>query len=364
MADNFESQDRPVDVGPVTQVMPGKITVPDQLSAIAATEIGKKLQDHANLITSCLFVVLTVVWLWCMPWSWRSKYDLPPEVDLCSRIQQAEIAGQQPVLLPAGCPNLPLPKSSSAAGAVARAAIPVSWSRLAPVSTAAAVAGTAGSSSDSEPAQELKNDLTVWNRYEYELKTFAWGKDVNWYLYSTLRVLVIILSALTPALIVAPFFKDRKFIAALPAAVVAIAAGCISEFDFKDQAAAYTQALVSVQGEKTAYITRSLPWYDYSDSSSGTMTVTAAAGAAGTTATPPANESNKTTTCGDNSVPYPKPGEYTDIRANFACRIQNVWQSQNLTRVSFLRSGQGSSTGGGESGGGGQTPKAPKPKGH
>jgi hypothetical protein len=370
MADNFESQDRPVDI-PAAQVVPAKVVGPslDELASAApraATEIGKKLQDHANLITSLVFVVLTSVWLLCMPWSWRSKYDLPPEVDLCSRIQQAEIAGQQPVLLPAGCPSLPAPKSSSA-GAVARTATPVSWTRLTPVSTVTVSgAGTAGASGDSDPVQELKNDLTVWNRYEYELKTFAWGKDVNWYLYSTLRVLVIILSALTPALIVAPFFKDRKFIAALPAAVVAIATGCISEFDFKDQAAAYTQALVSVQGEKTAFITRSLPWYDYSGSGSvTTTTVTTAGGTEATgTAVEPGNGSNKTT-CGDNSVPYPKPGGYTDIRANFSCRIQNVWQSQNLSRVSFLRSGQGSSTAGGESGGGGgQTSKAAKTKVH
>jgi hypothetical protein len=347
MADNFESEDRPDDASAA--------------APRAATDLGKKLQNHANLITSLVFVALTVVWLVCMPWSWRSKYDLPPEIDLCSRIQKAEIAAQQqPVLLPAGCPSLPSLKSSNAAGGMARMGTPVSWARLVPASTAGAAEAPGGGG---ESLQEMKNDLTVWNRYEYELKTFVWGKDLNWYLYSTLRVLVIILSALTPALIVTPFFKDRKFIAALPAAVVAIATGCISEFDFKDQAAAYTQALVSVQGEKTSFITGSLPWYDYLDSDSGT-TATPAGGAANTATAPP-SESNKSATCGDNSVPYPKPGSYTDIRANFSCRIQNIWQSQNLTRVSFLRSGQGSSTGGGESGGGGgQTAKPSKTKTH
>jgi len=160
MADNFESEDRPDDASAA--------------APRAATDLGKKLQNHANLITSLVFVALTVVWLVCMPWSWRSKYDLPPEIDLCSRIQKAEIAAQQqPVLLPAGCPSLPSLKSSNAAGGMARMGTPVSWARLVPASTAGAAEAPGGGG---ESLQEMKNDLTVWNRYEYELKTFVWGK--------------------------------------------------------------------------------------------------------------------------------------------------------------------------------------------
>jgi hypothetical protein len=350
-----------------SQPLPEKaVTISDSSpssSDLKSTEIDTQ-EDHflkyANWYTSLVFLVATGFWLIFMPWGCSSKYELPTETDLCSRIQQAEIAAGQSGLLPVGCPKLPLAKQAAAGGAVGAATSPVSWMRLTRVS-----ATTGSATTGAESLDDLKTDLVVWTRYEYEFKTFEWGKDVNWYLYSTLRVLVIILSALTPALIVAPILKDKKFIAALPAAIVAIAAGCISEFDFKDQAATYTQAAVTVQGEKTAFLTRSQPSYDFVSAGSGPPAASAAttpapaapatAGAPKPTSAPTAAATTVASTdsgneaCSDQNVPYPSPANYGEIRANFSCRIQYVWQTQSLARVLFLR-GQTQSTGGVRSG--------------
>jgi hypothetical protein len=316
------------------------------------------LLQHANLYATLLFVVTGILWLCCMPRRSSSDYDLPAETDLCSRIQQAQVAAGQPVLLPAGCPALPAPKGSApGAAASARPAVsPVSWTLLRQVDATTSTGG------DLSHVEDLKADLTVWNRYEYESKTFEWGKDINWYLYSSLRVLVIVLSALTPALIVAPILNQKKFIAALPAAIVAIATGCISEFDFKEQAAAYTQAAVDIQGEKTAFITRSKPLYDYVDPLKASQLAslgasppgTSTQGSAGSQGAPKADGVAERATCGNGDVPFPSPTKYDDIRANFGCRIQDIWETQSLARLLFLRGQQQPSQVGGTQTGAGR----------
>jgi hypothetical protein len=327
-------------------------------SHLPSTKVGLALYTHANSITTGVFVVMTGIWLLYMPWGCDSKYRLPEETDLCQKIILAEVAAHQPTTPTTGCPAVPATAKTSSRAQPGTMAGPepvaVSWSRELPRMVLQPAASAAGQG-QLDRVEELKTDLTVWERYEWELKTFQWGKDLNWYLYSTLRVLVIALSALTPALIVAPMLQKRKFIAALPAAIVAIAAGCISEFDFKNQAAAYTLAEVTVQGEKTAFVTRSQPWYDYVNGAATGKTAappknggTPGKTAPGAdTATTPAGETTSSATpapptqvCGETTVPYPEVQDYDAARSNFSCRVQYAWQTQNLSRLLFLRGQQ------------------------
>jgi hypothetical protein len=177
---------------------------------------------------------------------------------------------------------------------------------------------------------ELKRDLTAWERYEDELSIFQWGSDLNWYLYSGLRVLVIILSAVTPALIVAPMLKDKKFLAALPAAIVAIGTGCISEFDFKTEAARYETALVQRVGEKSAFITQSSRFYKiYPPTSQASVRSTPGS----TSAAQGADVSQSVA----DDVPFPIPSSYPETRANFSFRIEKILQDQTGERIRFLR---------------------------
>jgi len=177
---------------------------------------------------------------------------------------------------------------------------------------------------------ELKRDLTAWNRYEEELSIFQWGSDLNWYLYSGLRVLVIILSAITPALIVAPMLANKKFLAALPAAIVAIGTGCISEFDFKTEAARYETALVQLVGEKSAFITQSSRFYKIFPPTSQ-ASVKSAPGSK--SAAQGADVSQSVT----DDVPFPLPTSYPETRANFSFRIEKILQDQTGERTRFLR---------------------------
>jgi hypothetical protein len=190
--------------------------------------------------------------------------------------------------------------------------------------------------------EELRNDLTVWNRYEEEFSDFRYGKDLNWYMHSSLRMLVLVLSAITPALIVAPLFAKKKFLAALPAAIVAIGTACISEFDFKTEAASYETARVLVLGEKTAFITRFNPTYNYlSDQTEQQGQRQPPAAPGGPTAP---KESGSAEGCTEGQVPFPKPRLYSEARANFACRIQQVLQKRTGERDQFLRGAQSPST--------------------
>jgi hypothetical protein len=357
---------------PAAAVAPSETVTQPAATVLSGGQEEGHLLRHANWYTTGLFGLSVMIWLFCMPWRGSKIYDLPLETDLCTRILQAETNASpgtsgEPAVLPAGCPKLtvmPPGKGERSAGQQ-----PVGWTYLRRISVSDPASASA------ESLEDLKTDLTVWTRYEYEFKTFEWGRDLNWYLYSTLKVLVIILSALTPALIVAPIFQKKKFIAALPAAIVAVATGCISEFDFKDEAAAYTIASVNLQGEKTAFITRSRPWYDF------TITHAAASGAeADKTQGGPAgansprgventSQTAATAPCDNVDVPYATPLTYSDVRANFSCRIQTVWQTQSQQRVLFLRGGPSQAVQEGNTPAGGAPPPTqqqkppPKPAG-
>ena len=164
--------------------------------------------------------------------------------------------------------------------------------------------------------QALSTDLEIWTRYESELRTFEWGNALNWYFYASFRVLVIALSAMTPALIVAPGLANKKFLAALPAVIVAIGSGFISEFDYRLESARYHSALVQLEGEKMAFLAGSSPSYG---------------SASGTKREVPSASSN------DSNLPYPEPHTYFEKRANFAYQIEKIYQDEASERDRFLR---------------------------
>ena len=184
---------------------------------------------------------------------------------------------------------------------------------------------------DAQAVSELERDLAVWNRYEGELCLFEWGKGANWYIFASLRVLVIVLSAITPAWIVTPALQNKKFLVVLPAAIVAIGTGLISEFDFRMEAARYGMALVRLQGEKTAFISQSPPLYGPSD----TATANAAANpTAGPRQTQIFLDVPFPQLDADQTQPY-----YPRARANFAFRIEQIIQEEASERDQFLRGG-------------------------
>ena len=183
--------------------------------------------------------------------------------------------------------------------------------------------------------QELGTALAVWTRYENELRTFEYGSKLNWYLYSSLRVLVIALSAITPALIVAPVLANKKFLAALPAAIVAVGTGLIAEFDFRMEAARYSSAQVRLEGEKGAFVTQSPPFYAIVP-----VVVT-------TSAAPPSTQPA-------SDAPYAPPQSPHDALANFSYRIEKIYEDEASERDRFLRGGRddtgGAATKGGKQG--------------
>jgi hypothetical protein len=328
---------------------------------------------NAGIYTLLIFVV--TLWSWSCYMPKRSAYTPPPETELCARLIQAERFASQ-ATNGKTADNLPLPPSCQTVAVGTGAKLPTptvtrdliyrGGPKFVALAAEADVPANGSQSVDwSARVEELLKDLVVWNRYEEELWDFRWGKDLNWYLHSSLRALVIILSAITPALIVAPLFAKKKYLAALPAAIVAIGTACISEFDFKAEAASYDTARVQLEGEKTAFITRANPFYDFeaSGKKAGDQTTTAesvtppgkaaapagaaaaakaiAAAAAKTTADAKAAASQQTERgCRDGSVPFPPPNGYKEARANFACRIQQILQIRTGERVQFLRGGQ------------------------
>jgi hypothetical protein len=369
---------------------PGATQAPLPGASISGTDAGQKQQtiaarhllQYAEWYALGALAVSIIVWLSFMPWRQSSRYAPPPETELCIKIVEAQIAdnpstSNQQLFLPPGCPKIHIVNGNLTVSSVVT---PVRWMP----SMNLAVSVPTGIRSAS--VNELMADLNIWTRYEYELKTFEWGRDLNWYIYSSLRVLVVILSAITPALIVAPIFEKKKFLAALPAAIVAIGTGCITEFDFKLEAAAYTLATVQIQGEKTGFITRFRPIYYYSgalpigQSRSETLTgdkiqasaqinnepflklavaeMTSPASLASLTVQHSATKAIATSNslaskddqnqqsgstkgeCAEDNVPFVSPENYAQIRANFACRIQVIWQKQMSERLIFLRGQQ------------------------
>jgi hypothetical protein len=180
-------------------------------------------------------------------------------------------------------------------------------------------------------------DLEVWNQYEADHTYFKWGVDFNLYMYASLKTLAIILSAITPALIVAPSLKEKKVLAALPAVVVAVATGLIGEFDFKTEAARFDNAQVQLQTEKSMFVTAAGPFYSVSPCQClQTSTVT--------TKTTNSTEPKGGATVPDLSIvndlsdaPFLPPHAYDDARANFAYRIERIRQAVASERDQFLR---------------------------
>ena len=181
---------------------------------------------------------------------------------------------------------------------------------------------------DKQNVEELQRDLVVWNRYEQKLREFEWGADFNWFIFASLRILVIVLGAITPALIVAEGLKDKKFLAALPAAIVAIGTGFIAEFDFKMEAARFEKAQVNLEYEKAAFIAQSPPLY-------GKEPILASS------PTKPDSGIHPIRLVAD--VPFPDISNeflnpiYPEARANFAARIEQVVQEEASERDQFLR---------------------------
>jgi hypothetical protein len=310
-------------------------------------ESDSHLYRYAGIYTLFVSIFMLLAWTSYIPK--RSAYRPTPETELCARLVQAErLATDGNLALPPGCQSLAasvgttLPSPTKTSYLVS-----VNSFKLVPMSGDAEVPkSTLQSMYWSARVEDLLKDLVVWNRYEDEFWEFMWGKDLNWYLHASLRTLVIILSAVTPALIVAPLFAKKKYLAALPAAIVAIGTACVSEFDFKSEAASYNTALVQVQGEKTAFITRSSPLYYY-DVTPLTQAAAQQQGKPSQTGTQTQQKSPSTQsafldacTLADSAVPFSPPHNYSEARANFACRIQQILQTRTGDRVQFLRGGQ------------------------
>ena len=291
---------------------------------------------YAGLYTCSVLVVATVIWLCYLPR--RSAYPPTPERELCAQLVQAEkITGPGNV---AKHPESECPISLQEGQEQKR----VSFVRVAQNDLASSPQGGKNVPVVLNRIEELRNDLTVWNRYEEEFSEFRYGKDLNWYMHASLRMLVLVLSAITPALIVAPLFAKKKFLAALPAAIVAIGTACISEFDFKTEAASYGTALVEVLGEKTAFITRFNPTYNYLSAQSEQKPPATSRERNSSDKSASPQQSGSADGCTDGHVPFPKPELYREARANFACRVQQILQKRTGERDQFLRGAQSSST--------------------
>lgn len=317
---------------------------------------------YAGLYTTSLLVIATIMWLCYLPR--RSAYPPTPEKELCAQLVEAEKVanpGNTGKAL-SGCPMQVQEGSDQKR---------VSFVRVAQSDLANSTQKGKNDSIVLNRIDELRNDLTVWNRYEEEFSDFRYGKDLNWYMHSTLRMLVLVLSAITPALIVAPLFAKKKFLAALPAAIVAIGTACLSEFDFKSEAASYETARVLVLGEKTAFITTFNPTYNYLSEQKGKKPAAAQAEQEQNKSTADSGKKTKsaansrekkksdnsapgeptaaqglksTEGCTEEQVPYPEPILYNEARANFACRIQQILQKRTGERDQFLRGGQSPKT--------------------
>jgi hypothetical protein len=142
-----------------------------------------------------------------------------------------------------------------------------------------------------------------------------------------------VLSAVTPALIVAPSLKDKKVLAALPAVVVAVAVGLIGEFDFKNEAARFDTAQVQLETERSMFVAGGGPFYAIA---SPTCQQTAAGQTEqNKTECPVANTLSLVTDPTD--APFAPPHSYTESRANFAYRIEKIRQTVASERDQFLR---------------------------
>jgi len=181
---------------------------------------------------------------------------------------------------------------------------------------------------------EYKRASDVWYRYEEDNAHFKWGVDVNLYLYSSLKSLAIILSAVTPALIVAPSLKDKKVLVALPAVIVAVATGLIGEFDFKNEAARFDAAKVQLQTEKSMFITGDVPFY-FVQPLTSSLTSPGQTKSATAKASPPVADLSLVSDPTD--VPFLPPHNYSEALANFAYRVEKIRQAVASERDQFLR---------------------------
>jgi hypothetical protein len=190
---------------------------------------------------------------------------------------------------------------------------------------------------------------SVWRQYSDNFGHFRWGMDLNLYLYSSLRFIAIILSAVTPALIVAPSLKDKKVLAALPAVVVAIATGLIAEFDFKSEAARFDTAQVQLETEKSLFLTHGKPFYAIQTenclqpltTNGRTQSKKINKSQAGTSKNSPQSDSCTvsalTLQTDISDVPFPRPKSDDEALSNFAYRIDKIRQAVATERDLFLR---------------------------
>ena len=248
---------------------------------------------YAGLYTFGVLLMATILWLCYLPR--RSAYPPTPERELCAQLADVEKfvdpRNTGDALL-SGCPR--------------RLQEGIEQKRVSFVRVAQSDLASSTQEGKNDPIvlnriEELS--LSVWNRYEEEFSEFRYGKDLNWYMHASLMVL----SAITPALIVAPLFAKKKFLAALPAAIVAIGTACISEFDFKTEAASYGTALVEVLGEKTAFITRFDPTYNYLSAQSEQKPAATSRERNNSDKSAPPQQSGAADGCTDGHVPFPKP---------------------------------------------------------
>jgi Protein of unknown function (DUF4231) len=183
-------------------------------------------------------------------------------------------------------------------------------------------------------------ESAVWRQYAQDFGHFRWGVDLNLYLYSSLRLIAIALSAITPALIVAPSLKDKKVLAALPAVVVAIATGLIAEFDFKAEAARFDAAQVQLETEKSLYLTHAKPFYSIfnegilqrsaSNQEQPVKTRSSQTGSG-------RSVSALTLQADVTDIPFQHPLSNEETLANFAYRIGKIRQAVATERDQFLR---------------------------
>ena len=200
---------------------------------------------------------------------------------------------------------------------------------------------------------DYQKDFDIWNQYHEYNAYFKWGSKVNLYLYSSLKTLAIILSAITPALIVAPSLKDKKVLAALPAVIVAVATGLIGEFDFKDEVARFDEAKVAIQDEKALYVAGSYPFYSLDNAVCTPTQETRCPSPTSLSLLPDISD-----------VPFLSPKTPTESRANFAYRIDKIRQTVAAERERFLRGISPNTATPGKKDAGGQpsTPRQPSSK--
>lgn len=178
------------------------------------------------------------------------------------------------------------------------------------------------SASEGMDRQQIQvNATSVWDRYETKIADLRWAQQLNWYLYTSLRVVAIALGALTPALILWMSTATQKNFTAGAAAVVAICTGLIAGFDFRGETARNSAAIAALESEKARFVAQAGQAYARKQQDTAKARMTAC------------------------EIQGQQDRDYLVALSAFADRMENIVSEEEGGRLNFLRNSNANGSG-------------------